>query len=311
MRVLVTGATGFLGAHVVRTLLKRDLTPIPTARKGSDLGRLAGTALSCLEMDVLSPASVRAAFETAAPDAVVHCAAYGVDFRQQDARTAILVNVAGTALVAEEAARMQVRRFIHVGTSYEYADKPSPLVETDPAAPMSLYGATKASGTLLALERSSRAGLPLAVVRPFGMFGPGEGDHKLIPLIMRACEKGEPLSLTGGEQIRDYLYVEDAAEAIVEMLLHPSFPSGEIFNLGSGVPQPLRDFILACARELGGESLMRLGELPYRPQEAWSVVADCAKWEGYYGKPISRTSREQGLKLTVSHRSEIARMKSR
>ncbi|HBN10041.1 MAG TPA: hypothetical protein DD435_15840 [Cyanobacteria bacterium UBA8530] len=298
MRVLVTGATGFLGYHLVRRLMEKEFRPIVTRRSTSDPRRLRDLeSLECIELELRSPESIRKALQAARPDAVIHCAAYGVDHRQQDPLEAIAINLTATTSLVEAAASVRVARFIHVGTCFEYGDHPGPISETTPLQPRSLYGATKAAGTLLALERAGHHGLPLCVVRPFGMYGAREGEHKLVPLIRRACETGEVLPLTLGEQVRDYSFVGDVTEAIFRLLNAESFPSAEIFNLAGGVPITLKDFILACASVFGGEALMGFGMLPYRKNEMASLVANCGKWERFCGHPVFRTALAEGLAL--------------
>lgn len=280
---------------MVRALLAAGFEPIPAARVGSDRWRLEGLDLAWGELDLSAGEAMAGVLAQLRPDAIVHCAAYGVDYRQQDLMEAIAVNVTGTARLVEAAAQAGVARFLHVGTCFEYAEKSSPLQEHDPLSPATLYGATKAAGSLLALERAKSLGLSLCVIRPFGMFGPLEGPHKLVPLIQQASETSRALPLTEGEQIRDYTYVGDIADCLVEMLRRADFPRGEVFNLGSGTPIALKDFVLRCARVFDGEAWMRLGALEYRPNEVRMLVADSAKWEGYYGRPVVRTRLEEGL----------------
>lgn len=307
-RVLVTGATGFLGAHVVRELNARGWMPIPTARAGTDRARLADVAgLRWVDLDLLSPISIQQAFAEVKPAAVIHSAAYGVDFRQQDPQVAIATNVTATALLLEAAANVGVKRFVHVGTCYEYGDKTGPILESDPLSPTTLYGATKAAGTLLALERSKTLGLPLVVVRPFGMYGPAEGAHKLVPLIKRACEVGEKLPLTSGEQIRDYIYVGDVVAALIELLEADSFPANEVFNLGSGRPVMIKEFVSECAKVFGDLTLMAFGALDYRPNEMWSVVSEPTKWERYFAQPVARTTLAEGLATLIGNDWEHVR----
>ena len=204
-RVLVTGATGFLGAHVVAELLRRGQHAIAARRQDSDPWRLAQhDDLPYVPLDLCSRDSLRRALNSVKPAAVVHCGAYGVDYRQQTPLDAIVTNVTGTGMLVEAAAQAGVERFIHVGTGYEYGSKTSPISETDRLAPATLYGATKAAGALAAVETAGRWQLPLCVVRPFTMYGPGEGVQKLVPAIQIACRTNRTLALTKGEQVRDY-----------------------------------------------------------------------------------------------------------
>lgn len=295
MRVLVTGATGFLGSYLVRALRESGCDPIPAMRAGADCWRLQGLDFDWCMLDMVSGASIQQAVARVKPDVLVNCAAYGVDYRQQDPQEAIAVNVAAVSSLVMAAAEAGVERVVHVGTCFEYGDKAHPIHERELLEPTTLYGTTKAAGTLIALERAKKLGLKLSVVRPFGVYGPLEGGHKLVPSILEACVKGEPIELTKGEQIRDYLFIGDVAEALVKMVTWKDFPAGEIFNVGSGVPMLLRDFVTACAEAFGGPSLLRFGARNYRRDEMMSLVADCSKWRQFYGESVQKTSLEQGL----------------
>ena len=300
-RILVTGATGFLGSHVIRSLIGVGLEPLAAARPTSYPWRLVDLAnLSWIKLDVCSPESIQAALDVTCPDVIIHCAAYGVDYRQQDTSMAIRTNVEGTVALVTAAAAAGVQRIIHVGSCFEYGHKSEPCKETDLLAPSGLYGATKAAGSLLALERAKALGLDLCVVRPFGMYGPSEDEFRLVPQIIRACRDGKRLPVTTGAQLRDYSYVGDVAQAIVSILQAASFPEGEIFNLGSGEAIQLREFIIACARHFGGENLLDFGALEYRPNEMWQLVADISKWKSRFGSCISQIPLDQGLNLMAT-----------
>jgi nucleoside-diphosphate-sugar epimerase len=113
--------------------------------------------------------------------------------------------------------------------------------------------------------------------------------------VLHASLRGEPLSLTAGEQVRDYAYVGDVASAIAETVLAGEFPNGEVFNLGSGLGVPLRTFVEIAARVFGGESWMRLGERSYREDEMWHLVSNSSKWKDRYGRPVATTSLVDGM----------------
>lgn len=300
-KLLVTGATGFLGSHVARVAAKRGFEVIACARAGSDKWRLKDLAsdITWLELDLINDSSIEAALGKTRPDIIIHCAAYGVDYRQQDSRLAVQTNIVGTHYLLETAAKYAVNRFVHIGSCFEYGDKSEPIKESESLNPTGIYGSTKAAASILALERARSLGLPLVIVRPFGMYGPLEGSHRLVPQVLNACRQRVPLKLTGGAQVRDYTFVIDAAEAIVYLAVSDNFPAGEVFNLASGVPVVLKDFVLECARQFDGEELMLFGELPYRPGEMWYLVGDVEKWLAYFRFPVAKTSLKEGIRIMI------------
>ncbi len=281
--VFVTGATGFFGSHIARAFLDAGWWVWAVVRSSSDatrLDRLAGGAptLRRVCLDLREKGRVAAALTETRPSMVVHCAAYGVDYRQQDPEVAIATNIVANEHLIQAAADAGVARFVHVGTSAEYGDHETAIDEDQCLRPRSVYGATKAAASLIALGCAGGLGLPLVVIRPFAMYGPLEGEHKFVPMVMGACREGRTLDLSPGEQVRDYTFVGDVAQACMLLATVELFPAGEIVNLGSGVPLTLRELAEATAAAVGGDpSCLRWGGRDYRSDEIMFHLADPGK----------------------------------
>ena len=301
-KIFVTGANGFLGACVVHSLLVKGYKVLSGVRKNADLWRLKRNQKQKIKkifIDLLEATTILEAIDITKPDIVIHCAAYGVNYNEQDARLGIGTNILGTYELITASAKNNVKRFIHIGSCFEYGHKDHPISEIEVLKPMSIYGSTKASGSILALENAETLGLPLVVLRPFGMWGPLEARHRLVPQIVHACLKKIPLKLTGGKQVRDYTFARDIAEAIVTVATGANFPAFEILNVGSGKPVLLKDFVLSIARELQGEELMQFDALPYRQGEMWQLVANVDKWKSLSLPPIAKTNLRAGIDQMV------------
>lgn len=290
-RILVTGARGFIGAQIVAQARDKGLHAVAGYRGAWHPGSV--------HLDVCDPVSVDAAFREVQPAWVVHCAAYGLNYSDQDLEAAIAVNVRGSLHVLAAAAQHRVRRFVHLGSCFEYGSSPGPIPETMALAPTAIYGATKAAATLLMLERAHALEVPLIIARPFGTWGPGEAGHRLIPQVLRACINQTPLKLTPCEVIRDYTYVEDMAAQILALLLVEGIPTGVTVNIGSGQALILRDFVLAIASTFHAENLMQFGALEYRRTEMASLVANVTCLHHLIGNP-SRTPFEEGVRRTTA-----------
>jgi nucleoside-diphosphate-sugar epimerase len=304
LRILVTGSNGFLGAHVVRQLLLRKHHVLAAHRASSDLWRLmtVRNSIELVEMDLLDRQSIENIFRKNRLDAVVNCAAYGVKYEENDLGKAFAVNVHGASDLLIAAQETGVSRFIHIGSCFEYGNKDHPICEDEMLEPTDIYGVSKASGALLAMALSRQKNVPLVVVRPFGLWGPLEEKHRLVPQVVSHCLAKAPLKLTGGEQIRDYLFVEDAALMLINLLELSKFPSYEILNLGSGIPVRLDEFIINVASFFNQADLMLLGELPYRPTEMMHLVANIKKWTKYVGE-IRRTGISEGIQKILGSSS--------
>jgi nucleoside-diphosphate-sugar epimerase len=227
--------------------------------------------------------SVDTAFRESAPSIVIHCAAYGVNYAEQDPDQALAVNVLGTLCVLKAAASCGVTRFVHIGSCFEYGSHEGAISEDAPLNPTAIYGSTKAAASILLRERAHALGIPLLVVRPFGIWGPGEAPYRLVPQVITACITRSPLKLTPCEMVRDYLYIEDVAQNILALATRRNVDSGTVVNVGSGEPLVLRDFVRSIASALNGEEYMQFGALPYRPSEMPSLVADVTRMHQLLG----------------------------
>jgi dTDP-6-deoxy-L-talose 4-dehydrogenase (NAD+) len=218
-----------------------------------------------------------------------------VKYEEQDMQQAFMVNVYGTSHLILAAKAIGVSRFIHIGSCFEYGNKDHAIHENEVLEPTSLYGVSKASGTLLALVSSKQNHIPLVAVRLFGLWGSLEGKDRLVPQVIDHCLTGTRLKLTGCEQIRDYLPVEDAAAMLADLVEIPQFTPYEVVNLASGIPIKLRDFVTEIASLFHREDLMLFGELPYRSTEMWHLVGNVERWKTRVGK-IRQSSISEGVK---------------
>ncbi|MHC5021532.1 MAG: NAD-dependent epimerase/dehydratase family protein, partial [Planctomycetota bacterium] len=262
MTTLVTGASGFVGGHVVAALQAAGVAVLSPSRRSLDLTR---------------PATFDAWFAAHRPEAVINCAAYGVDHRRQDPALAVAVNAVAPAALYLAAARFGVRRFVHAGTALEYGPHRHPITEATPLRPCGLYGSSKAAGSLN-LAAAAHARLHPVIARCFSLYGPGEGAHKLVPQVVAALTAATPLPMTAGTQVRDYLYVGDAARALAA-LAHPgtAAPSPPILNICSGRGVSVRELALAVAGELGADpALLQFGTLRDRTESIERCVGDPA-----------------------------------
>lgn len=300
-RVLVTGATGFLGSYVTRNLIKKGFEVGAIIRSQSNCYRLS----DCLSSITLHTAcledqeSIKKVFADFSPEIVIHCAAYGVDYRQHEIYSLYKVNVGGTISLFQNAADSGVKRFIHTGSCFEYAARDFPISEEDLIKPWGSYGVSKAAATMFVLQQGSDLGIPVVVLRPFGMYGPYEGTHRLIPQLIVSLLKNQYFNLTYGGQVRDYTYVEDIAEAFVKLVDGKQFPSGDVLNVGSGTGISIHQLGTQVATLIGKDHLLNWGAIPSRKNEPKMLVADNNKIYKLIGwKP--KTTLIRGLKNTIS-----------
>jgi UDP-glucose 4-epimerase len=274
-RVLVTGATGFIGRWVARRLARQGADVVAAVRSPEAMHGIARTfgieasivALDCSDRDAVIDTLARLH-----PDVVFHLAGYGVRHGERDDELSRRVNVDSVRFVAEALARLGEgnwpgARLVHAGSALEYGTAGGHLVESSTCSPTTLYGRTKLEGTRVLSAVAASTGLRALTARLFTVFGPGEPDGRLLPSLIEAARTGQALSLTAGTQRRDFTYVEDAAEGLVR-LGAANVPPGSIVNLATGSLHSVRQFVETAAAVLGiAPSRLRFGALPVRPEE--------------------------------------------
>ena len=267
MKVLVTGADGFVGAWLVRRLLQADHAVTGTHRLGGGPSQMLSAAersrVAWRALELTSGDSVDGVLRSERWDAVVHLAALssGAEARSDPGR-AWAVNAAGTARLAEAlghrgttvSGSQPAPVLLLVSTAEVYGVGSGARRETDPPAPCSPYAASKLGAEIAALEVARRTGLRVIVARPFPHTGPGQGIRFVVPALaarIRAAQRiGAPAIKTGSlEPVRDFLDVRDVVAAY-QRLLDPSIPAA-VYNVASGEGYQLSDVLGRLERLVG------------------------------------------------------------
>ena len=268
MRLLVTGGAGFIGSAFVRHIIAtRSDISVVTLDKLTYAGNLDNLAPvngsgrhQFVRGDIGDRALVAPLLEDGRFDAVVHFAAEShVDRSILSPDAAIDTNVRGTATLLAAAHAARIDRFVHVSTDEVYGDLPAPLEadETFPLKPSSPYAASKAASDLLALAYVRTYRLPVIVTRASNNYGPYQFPEKLIPLMISNAMAGEPLPVYGdGQQVRDWLFVDDHCRALLAVLERGRV--GEVYNIGGNCSLTNREVVRRVLTIVGAdEALVR------------------------------------------------------
>ena len=251
MKILVTGGAGFIGSAVIRHIIRNtqdtvlNLDKLTYAGNLESLAEVAGSTRYAFErVDICERGEVERVFRKHQPDAVMHLAAESHVDRSIDGPAAFIeTNIVGTYTLLEVARqywqslhdqRKAAFRFHHISTDEVYGDLDDPetqFIETTPYAPSSPYSASKASSDHLVRAWSRTYGLPTLITNCSNNYGPYHFPEKLIPLVILNALESKPLPVYGrGDQVRDWLYVEDHARALYKVLTEGQ--AGETYNIG-------------------------------------------------------------------------------
>lgn len=295
-RVLVTGATGFIGSHVARVLLAADRDVAAVVRPGSSLWRLEDVVdrLEVFPCDLADATSLRAELERWRPEACIHLAWYAEPGKYLTARENIPALEASLGLL-DELIRADCGQVVMTGTCAEYDTDLGYLREDGPVRPATLYAATKLSLNLIASQVAASAGISFVWARLFYLYGPYEDERRLIPALIRALLRGQSFPATAGEQVRDYLHVADMAAAL--WTLAEQRVSGTV-NVCSGVPVTMRQLMEAVAETTGNDHLIQFGAIPYRDWDPRFICGDNSRLHATGWRPRYATLRA-GLDQTT------------
>lgn len=244
MRIVVSGATGFLGGHLVARLVADGHAVIGLGRNQAAGARLAASGARFVPVDLATTSNALAS-ETA--DGFVHCAALSSNWGTHAAFHA--ANVTGTANAIALARRLGVARFVHISSPsvyFRFADQLAVAEDMPLPPPVNAYAESKAAAEQLVLAATD---LSPIILRPRGLFGPG--DTALLPRLVRAARRGPLPLLRGGEAVTDLTYVDDVVEAIVAALAAGPVATGQTINISGGEPQTIRHIAEAAARKAG------------------------------------------------------------
>ncbi len=301
--VLVTGASGFVGANLVRHYAAAGARVIAASHTGSPMWRLEAIPgdVEHVEIDVCSPREVEVMLDAACPEVILHCAAFGAYPNQTDADQIYRVNLGGLRSMLEGARRVtRLRAFLQFGTSSEYGANCSAPAEDAPTAPDSDYAVSKVAATALVGYYALKYQLPGWVLRVYSVYGPYEDPSRLVPRLLAAARKGELPPLVDPRISRDYLYVGDlcvACDALIDMARRGRLRPGEVFNIGSGHKTTLEDIVAITRKLLGVSAEPVWGSMPNRRWDHQDWYADPSKARTVLGWSPT-TALSDGLAMT-------------
>lgn len=271
VRVLVLGASGFIGRWVTRRLMGVGADLAVAVR---DPASMEGEVLfgPPLLVDLLDFEAVSDLIDQVRPSVIFNLAGYGIDPNERHADTARLINAELPPLLLESLHPLtgppwRGQRIVHTGSALEYGTCGGDLAESTTAEPTTLYGRTKLAGTQALQKASISSNIASVTARLFTVYGPGERPGRLLPALLETAHTGNCIEMTAGTQKRDFTYVEDIAEGLLRLGTVQSLETNTV-NLATGLLLTVRQFIVTAAEILGiPEDHLKFDTLPVRQEE--------------------------------------------
>jgi nucleoside-diphosphate-sugar epimerase len=273
-KLLVIGGSGFIGQHVVRLGVQRGWNVTCLGLNKIEL-KYQNPKVTYLRADLIKIESLKI-LSKMRYDYVVNLGGYiNHTLFRDDGRRQINYHFDGLLNIIECINRPSLKRFVQVGSSDEYGGSSAPQNEELRENPISPYSLAKLAGTQFLQMLNRTENFPSVVIRIFLTYGPGQGQDRFIPQIIRGFLNNETISASRGEQLRDFCYVDDVVNAIY-LLLECDSANGEVFNVGSGFPISVKN-IIEMIKEIIGKGVVDYGKINYRPGENMALYADNKK----------------------------------
>ena len=297
-RVLITGASGFIGRHLLHQLQTYGSQISTISReKNNDFPK----DIEQYVIDIRDTHAIEECIHTYQPDYIFHLAAYKE--RDENIRafySAIETNLIGTLNVFSAAKdENSVKSIVTLGTAEEYGNNSPPFNERFRERPVTPYSFSKLCISQMGELFFHLYNLPVIIIRPTLAYGPRQGTDMFLPSLVTSLLDDKPFNMTSGEQTRDFVYVTDLVEALI-LATRNTNAEGRIINIGSGIPIKLADLAGTIEKMIGKKGLVKLGRKPYRKNEIMEYYVDVKNAEDIL-KWKAKTSIEEGLKETIAY----------
>ncbi|MDO4863051.1 MAG: NAD(P)-dependent oxidoreductase [Ruminococcus sp.] len=298
---VVTGPSGTIGAALCSLLCKKGIRVYAISRpRCKNLGNIPQhKLLQLIECDAAELPSLCEKINHA--DAFFHLAWKGTGRDSRDDLKIQTENISCTLEAVETAKSLGCSVFIGAGSHAEYGVRNVPLAPDTPCFPVTGYGAAKHCAGVMCLRRGKQIGLDCIWMRILSVYGKYQESGSMLTDMIGKMLDGEKLSVTEGDQIWDYLYCDDSAEAMLAAAQKGI--GGAVYVIGSGQARPLREYIRIIRDAVDPTLPIGFGEIPYTPGQIMRLEADITSFTHDTGF-VPQISFEEGIRRTVAWRRE-------
>ena len=299
-KILVTGATGFIGTNIARRLLVEGSNVSIFVRRESDKWRIKDILrdVRVYTVDLKHESEIRKAVNRIRPEIVVHTAVHGGYPFQKDIRKMFAVNIIGTMNLLNVCKDKGFSFFLNTGSSSEYGIKNRRMKESDILEPAADYGVSKASATLYCQSLAKKEKLPIATLRLFSPYGYFEDSSRLIPYVILSCLKKKSIKLSSPYNVRDFVFIDDVTDIYVKAIERKDAIAGEVLNVGSGREHSVGDTVKKILDLIETQTRLEWGDTSNSHPEPKMWQADISKAKRLLGW-TPKHGLDKGLEKTI------------
>lgn len=271
LKILVTGSTGFVGQQVIKalSLLDVDLSIVVRPEKASFFAKNVSVKSTIISSDIFTESSVWWKKQCLDVDIFIHLAWYAEPGKYLDSRKNELC-FSGTKEIAKGAAEAGIKRFIGIGTCFEYKFSESPLDISSPLDPQTLYAKMKVKTFQYLSSYFQECNVNFLWCRLFYLFGENEDKRRLVPVIRKNLVEGKTVELTSGEKVKDYMNIEEAGKIIANLAVNKHTGA---YNVCSGEGITIRALAEKIADEyINGRTLLKFGQIERKSYDPPFIV---------------------------------------
>ncbi len=297
-KLLVVGGTGFLGFHIAKEGLKKGLEVYSFSKNPPPINRYLNE-VKYINIDLLDHESLIKCFKNLEINYVVNSMGYVDHKLMKNGGDDVYKNhFSASKNLIFSLNKKYLKCFLHLGSSDEYGDNPSPQLEEAREAPISPYSFAKVATCHMLQMLHKTEKFPAVILRLFLVYGPNQNKERFLPFIINESIKNKDYLVTPGEQIRDFCYIDDIVKAIF-IALNKENIFGEILNIASGNPVKINE-ILNLVVEILNKGKPIIGGIDYRDNESMNLYASVKKAKDLLGwEP--KISLEEGLAKTIEY----------
>jgi nucleoside-diphosphate-sugar epimerase len=298
-KILITGASGFIGSHLAKKCLKEGHSVNVFLRGNSDLWRIEDVIkdLNVYNLSLYEEGKIREAIKEIKPEIVFHFASAIASSFKTSMGDDISSNIIGTWNLLSSLYSQDYELFINAGSSSEYGLKTQPMKEEDLLEPNSVHSFSKVAQTLMCKTYLNIQKKPIVTLRLFSVYGPYERQNRLIPMVVKNCIEEKKINLSSPKVARDFIYVDDVVDLCLDFNRFFGL-EGEIINIGTGVQSTIEQ-VVNMVFDITGKKVECIWDKDKRLWDTETWVADCSKAKRLLDWEYKINLRE-GLEKTIN-----------